>query len=282
LEKLIGVKGIDAAETEPLVLENHVIVVGFGRAGQLAAQTLRACNIPLVVLEMSADNVRRGKQQGLPVYYGDATSEEALKHAHVESARLVVLLINDPQAAQRVVDTIKRVAPGASILTRTRYLVERKGLMDLGAHDVVAEEIEGAVEIIARMLRTVQIPRNVIDQQLRNVRADSQTTERKQTIPRQRWRDVTALDDLKIECALVYEQCAAAGASAVDLRLRSTTGALVVGVRRGERLLDHPDPTAPFEAGDVVYFVGTNESIHRAMPLFSSGSLRPSEDPGSN
>jgi len=282
LEKLIGVKGIDAAETEPLVLENHVIVVGFGRAGQLAAQTLRACNIPLVVLEMSADNVRRGKQQGLPVYYGDATSEEALKHAHVESARLVVLLINDPQAAQRVVDTIKRVAPGASILTRTRYLVERKGLMDLGAHDVVAEEIEGAVEIIARMLRTVQIPRNVIDQQLRNVRADSQTTERKQTIPRQRWRDVTALDDLKIECALVYEQCAAVGASAVDLRLRSTTGALVVGVRRGERLLDHPDPTAPFEAGDVVYFVGTNESIHRAMPLFSSGSLRPSEDPGSN
>lgn len=269
LEKLIGVRGIDDVDAERIQLENHVVVVGFGMAGQLAAKTLRACELPLVVLEMNAENVRRGKQQGLPVYYGDATSEEALKHAHIESARLIVLLINDPQAAQRVVDTVKRVAPGTSILTRTRYLVERRGLMDLGAHDVVAEEIEGAVEIIARMLRTVEIPRNVIDQQLRNVRAESQTTERKQTVPRTRLRDVSALDDIKIECALVHEQCGAAGQSAVELHLRSTTGALVVAVRRGDRLLDHPDPTAPFQPGDVVYFVGTNESIARAMPLFS-------------
>jgi monovalent cation:H+ antiporter-2, CPA2 family len=269
-------------EGERIVLEKHVVIVGFGRAGQLAAQTLRACNIPLVVLEMNADNVRHGKQQGLPVYYGDATSEEALKHAHVESARLVVLLINDAQAAQRVVDTVRRVARGTSILTRTRYLVEKKGLMDLGAHDVVAEEIEGAVEIIARMLRTVQMPRNVIDQQLRNVRSESQTTERKQTVPRQRLRDITALDDLKIECALVYEQSAAVGTSAMGLHLRSTTGALMVGIRRGERLLDHPDPGEPFQPGDVVYFVGTNESIARAMPLFASGSMRPSAEPSSS
>ena len=51
------------------------------------------------MLELNADNVRRGKALGLPVYYGDATSEEALGHAHLASARLLVLLMNDPQAA---------------------------------------------------------------------------------------------------------------------------------------------------------------------------------------
>ncbi|HET9932654.1 MAG TPA: TrkA C-terminal domain-containing protein, partial [Polyangiaceae bacterium] len=74
---------------------------------------------------------------------------------------------------------------------------------------------------------------------------------------------------LKIESALVRSNSRAAGASPIKLRLRSETGALVVGVRRGDRLLEKPDPTIPFETGDVVYFVGTSEAIARALPLFN-------------
>ena len=69
---------------------------------------------------------------------------------------------------------------------RTRYLAERDALLKLGAHDVVAEEVEGAVEIISRMLRSIEIPRNVIDERIRGVRAETQTSERKQTVPRNR------------------------------------------------------------------------------------------------
>jgi K+/H+ antiporter YhaU regulatory subunit KhtT len=62
-------------------------------------------------------------------------------------------------------------------------------------------------------------------------------------------RDVRGLDELKIESARVREGSPAAGRSAVSLRLSSETGALVVGVRRGEQLLEL-DPTSPFEPGD--------------------------------
>jgi CPA2 family monovalent cation:H+ antiporter-2 len=180
----------------------------------------------------------------------------------------VVLLMNDPQAAQRVVDTVKRVAPGVPVLMRTRYLGERAGLLRLGARDVVAEEVEGAVEIISRMLRGIDIPRNVIDDRIRGVRSDTQTSERKQTVPRKRLGEVGALSELKIECALVHEQSPAAGASPVTLRLRSETGALVVGVRRDDKLLEKLDPTASFQPGDIVYFVGTNDAVTRAVALF--------------
>jgi K+/H+ antiporter YhaU regulatory subunit KhtT len=54
----------------------------------------------------------------------------------------------------------------------------------------------------------------------------------------------------------------------VDLRLRSETGALMVGLRRGEHLLESPDPTAPFAVGDVVYLAGTREAMDRALPRF--------------
>jgi CPA2 family monovalent cation:H+ antiporter-2 len=278
LERLIGVRGIDDADEGTARLSHHVVVVGFGLAGNFTARTLRDSSTPFVVLELNADNVRKGKALGLPVYYGDATSEEALRHAHVTEARLVILLMNDAQAAERVVDTVKRVAPNVPILMRTRYLTETGRLLKLGARDVVAEEVESAVEIISRMLRFMEVPRNVIDERIRGVRTETQASDRKQTVPRARLADLRGLDELKIESALVHAFCKGAGASPVSLRLRSETGALVVGIRRGDSL-SHPDPTVPFEPGDVVYFVGTSEALTKALALFEPDPVRMSTRP---
>jgi CPA2 family monovalent cation:H+ antiporter-2 len=178
LERLIGVTSIDEADDGHDEIKDHVVIVGFGLAGRFAAQAMQESGVRCVVLELNADNVKLGKAQGLPVYYGDATSEEALRHAHVATARLVVLLMNDPQAARRVVDTVRRVAPSIPVLMRTHYLVERAGLLTLGASDVVAEEVEGAVAIISRMLHALGLPPDVIDARVNGVRAQTQTGER--------------------------------------------------------------------------------------------------------
>jgi CPA2 family monovalent cation:H+ antiporter-2 len=273
LERLIGARGIDEADEtdrEHRALRDHVVIVGFGLAGRFAAETLTGLQTRFVVLELNADSVRRAKAGGQPVYYGDATSEEALGHAHLADARLLVLLMNDPQAAQRVVDTARRVAPHVPVLMRTRYFLEREGLLKMGAHDVVAEEVEGAVEVIARMLRRLEVPRNVIEDRLQRVRAGTQPSERKQTVPRPSLRDMRALDELKIESVLVRAGSAAAERSPIELELRRKTGALAVSVRRGERLLDHYDPNEPFAVGDVVFLVGTSPAIRTALTLFDA------------
>jgi CPA2 family monovalent cation:H+ antiporter-2 len=151
---------------------------------------------------------------------------------------------------------------------RTRYLAERAGLLDMGARDVVAEEVEGAVEVIARLLRAIELPRNVIEASIQTVRAETQTSERKQTLPRAQLGDVRALAELKIESMLVREGSAAAGSSPASMRLRSSTGVLVVGVQRGSELVQNPAPTAEFEPGDVVYVVGTSAEIRATIALF--------------
>jgi len=270
LERLLGVRSILEVDTEKVALKDHVVIVGFGVAGRLAAQALKASNVPFVVLELNADGVRKGKAEGLPVYYGDATSEEALNHAHVKSARFVVLLMNDPQAAQRVVDTLRRVAPGLPVMMRAHYLSERDGLLSLGAVDVVAEEVEGAVEVIARLLRFVELPRNLIEQQIREVRSATQTSERKQTLPRSRLGELRGLDELKVELTQVHPFSRVVGASPISLKLRNLTGALVVGLRRNDQLLENPDPNTHFAPGDIVYFVGTGEALKKTLPLFDA------------
>jgi monovalent cation:H+ antiporter-2, CPA2 family len=169
LERLIGVRSIDEADAEH-PLAGHVVIVGAGLAGRAAAEALAACDVQLVVLELNARLVRDLRDAGLPIYYADATSEEALRHAHLDRARLLVILIDDPAAAARVVATAARVAARVPVIMRARYLRETGGLVSLGATAVVAEEVEGAVEVIGRMLQLIEVPPDRIQARLRDVR----------------------------------------------------------------------------------------------------------------
>lgn len=275
LERLIGVRGIDDAEPVTELLRDHAIIIGFGLAGRLAARSLVDSGVGLVVLDLSAANVRAGKAMGMPVYYGDATSEEALRHAHVERARAVVVMINDRQAAARIVDTVRRVRPDVNLLVRTHYLSERAEMLKLGAKVVVAEEVEGAVEVIARLLRGFDVPRNLISERIRGVRSETQESIRRQTLPRSPVGEVSALADMKIEWGSVRPGSALAGRSPAEARVQSVTGALVVGVRRGATLLESVDPHAPLCVDDVVYFVGTGDALRDALELCDAASSAP-------
>jgi CPA2 family monovalent cation:H+ antiporter-2 len=178
LERLLGVRSIDEADEGPVRLDGHVVLVGFGLAGRHAAQALSALKHPFVVLELNAESVRRAKGDGLPVFYADATSEEALHHAHIDRARLIVLLMNDPKATQRVVDTVRRVAPSLPILVRARFLFEREALLRLGAHQVVTEEAEGAAEVVSKMLRAMDVPQEDVEARLHELRIATQAGDR--------------------------------------------------------------------------------------------------------
>lgn len=182
LERLLGVRSIDEAD-HGAKLEGHVVVVGFGIAGRLAAQSLERNGLRCVILELNADNVRAGRAMGLPIFYGDATSEEALQHAHIDKARLAVLLMNDPAAARRVVDTLRRIAPAVPVLMRAHYHREREPLLALGAREVVSEEMEGALAILARLLQSVDVPRDKIEQCVAQARGDTPAAERALTVP---------------------------------------------------------------------------------------------------
>jgi CPA2 family monovalent cation:H+ antiporter-2 len=264
LERLIGVRSIDEAD-DGKHLSNHVVLVGYGVAGRMVAKAMAASGIEYVVLELNAENVRDARGAGERVYYGDATSEEALGHAHLTQARALVILINDPSAVDRVVDTARRVAPSVQVLIRTHYLAQRGRLLALGAREVVAEEVEGGLEILARILRWLGVPRNTIDQRIEEARTATQQTERNEKIPRPLLGEEKALQELKIESIVLGPSSRAVGRSAVDLDLRRQTGALIVAVWRGDRLLEEPDPHVPFEVGDIVYLVGGLDSIRGAM-----------------
>jgi CPA2 family monovalent cation:H+ antiporter-2 len=269
LERLIGVRSLSADEATSIEsLKGHVVLIGFGVAGQLTARALAASNIPYMILDLNADNVRKARAQGEPIFYGDATSAETLGHAHLDTAAALVVLINDPSAVQRVLDTARRVVPQMPILLRTHYLGEKEKLLSMGATDVVAEEIEGGIEILSRLLRWFSVPRNVITDRLELIRQETQTTQRQLQLPPSPLVGHEELADLEIDKILVKVGCLAEGRTTAELQLRQNTSALVVAVRRAGTLLEYPDPNENFQAGDIVYLVGSHDAIIRAERFF--------------
>ncbi|MCU0662620.1 MAG: cation:proton antiporter [Myxococcota bacterium] len=268
LSRLLRVRGIE--EVSGTQLKDHVVVVGYGVAGQQVARSLTHSGLSHVVLELNAETVRRARKAGDPVFYADATSLESLAHARVQEARAVAVLINDPDAAARVVDAVRRCAPRVPVLIRARFHAERDKLVELGATDVIADEVEACVEMITRLLRRLEVPRNVIHDRLREVRAAMQTSERKITIPRASLPEHEALADLKIDSVVVPKHGRSIGLSLRDLNLRQRTGATIIAIRRSRSLLEKIDPDEPLHGGDVVYIVGSGETLSAAVELLTA------------
>lgn len=270
LGKLLGARSVDEVDSQPgQTPEGHVVLVGFGVSGQLIARALDAGGVKYLALELNADTVRAARALGANVYYGDATSREALEHAHLAQAKALVMVTNDPSAVVRVLVAAKQVAPKVPVLLRARFLQDKAELLQLGAHDVVAEEVEGGLEMLSRLLRWLETPRNLIDQRMREAREATQTSERKLTVPRRTFGEMQALADMKLERVSIEAGGPAEGRSAVELDIRKRTGALVIAVQRGLALLEQPDPHVPFVAGDVVFLAGTGEAIGKATALLS-------------
>src|SRR6185295_6829357 len=135
-------------------MKGHVIIVGYGLNGRNLARVLGETEIPYLALDLDGDTVSRESKHGVPVYYGDATNPNVLRHMKVEDAKVMVVAISDPFTTRRAVQVAKGLNPKLHVVVRTRYLRELEELHQLGADDVVPEEFETSIEIFSLVLRT--------------------------------------------------------------------------------------------------------------------------------
>ncbi|MBX3474116.1 MAG: cation:proton antiporter [Planctomycetes bacterium] len=273
LEKLLGISPGSTPVAATRGVTGHVIIAGFGVTGRSLAAALKSLGVRYIILEMNAESVQQARKDGEEAFYGDATAEETLNHVRAEHAAAIVVTINDPGALDRCLDSVHRAAPEVPVIVRTRFLSERDRLQRLGATEVVTVEVEAAVEIMARVLRQLGIPRNVIDREVALVRENTQGTARSLTLPRNSLADMQELADLKVESALVNGREFAQGKTLSQLDLRARTGASVIALRRGGELASQPKADEALQVGDILYLVGSLESIRNALVFLESGEV---------
>lgn len=117
----------------------HVVVIGYGEAGQATCERLLVLGEMPVVLDMSPRFVRLAAERGLTAFVGDARQFEVLERVHLDGAKGVVVTIPDHNASRTVLRAVKTIAPDVRLAARARYHVHAQELDMVGA-DVVADE----------------------------------------------------------------------------------------------------------------------------------------------
>lgn len=253
-------------------LKDHVIIVGYGLNGRNLARVLSETEIPYLALDLDGDTVRRESRHGVPIYYGDATNPNVLRHVRIEDAKILVVAISDPFFTRRTVQVAKGLNPRVRVVVRTRYLRELEELHDLGADDVVPEEFETSIEIFALVLRTYNLPQEFVTRKAEQVRREGYALLRRSELPElaHHLRGGT-LTDAEVETCRIDDDSPAVGKTFADLSIRPRSGASVIALTRSGVTESNPSLKTKLAAGDIVVLLGSRTEIRRAMSLLLSG-----------
>jgi CPA2 family monovalent cation:H+ antiporter-2 len=234
-----------------------VLIVGFGVTGRNLASSCRRCDVPYAVIELNAALVKKARSEGIPIHYGDASQPAILGLARAHRARAIVVVIDDSGAARRIVELARRQAPDAFILVRTRYLREVEPLTQLGADEVIADELEVSIEVFSRVLARMLVPRERIQQLIGDVRGDWRRMARNLAPEATRVHDLrVVLPDLATHSIPLRNDNPWVGLSIANSRLRDEHGVVVLAVQRAGETLANPRGDLVLQAGDVMFVIG--------------------------
>jgi voltage-gated potassium channel len=138
-------------------LNNHFIVCGYGRVGQAIANMLRQQGAKLVAIDRDREAINKAQQAGYLIIHGDATKDESLKQAKIDSARGIIIALGDDADIIYTTLAAKELNATLPIVARANNEDAERKLQQAGAERVVAPEAIGGV----RMARLALRPKSV-------------------------------------------------------------------------------------------------------------------------
>lgn len=134
------------------ILNNHIVICGYGRVGKWVGKALNEFKVPFIVIDYNHQIVNELKDSGIAVLYGDPTEPEVLEAVDIRRAKAIVLAIPDRVAQETLITYVQTVAPHVKIISRAHLDSDWDKLKTLRVDKVVQPEFEAATEIIRTIL----------------------------------------------------------------------------------------------------------------------------------
>jgi CPA2 family monovalent cation:H+ antiporter-2 len=146
------VDGAPALPGEEDSAEERTIIVGGGRVGRLVADMMQTHGKPYVMIDTNPDLIAQAKRDGYRATFGDAARGDALPRLGVETAPAVVLTMDEPVLAQRLVAKLRQTYPDLLIVARARDTDHAAALYRAGASHAVPETLESSLQLSEAVL----------------------------------------------------------------------------------------------------------------------------------
>ena len=158
--------GVEAAQNQ----SGRVLIIGFGRFGQIASQLLLAKGVHLSVIDSNPDRIREAGRFGFKVFFGDGTRLDTLHHSGAGTADALIVCINDPKAALHIVELAQHEFPQAKILVRSYDRGHAVELIRAGVDFEIRETVESAYQMGAAGLRALGFAEIEVEEAAEDVR----------------------------------------------------------------------------------------------------------------
>lgn len=136
----------------------RTIIIGFDRVGRLVADMLSRHGKPYVAIDLDPDRVANGLAQGHAVLFGDAMRDATLAKLGLETAEAVVLTMDEPIMAQRLVKKLRAQHSDLPILARARDATHAAALYRAGATTAVPQTLESSLQLSEAVLVDIGVP----------------------------------------------------------------------------------------------------------------------------
>jgi len=136
-------------------VEAPIVIAGFGRVGHRIGDILTLTGQSFVALDSNASVVSNERKKGHPVYYGDVRNPDLLEAAGARNAQIIIVTMNDSDAAEQVVSSLRKTHPETKIYVRGRSLGQCRELRRLGASGAVSVNVEASLELARMALESV-------------------------------------------------------------------------------------------------------------------------------
>ncbi|MBC9176412.1 monovalent cation:proton antiporter-2 (CPA2) family protein [Pseudoroseomonas ludipueritiae] len=149
-------EGVEGAERIGAV-RDHVLMIGFGRFGQVASQALLARGIDITIIESDTEMIRAAAGFGFKVYYGDGRRLDVLHASGAGHARAVLVCTDRPETTTAIVRLLKAEFPLTPVMARAYDRPHVLALLKAGVDFHMRETLESALAFGTATLRQLGV-----------------------------------------------------------------------------------------------------------------------------
>jgi voltage-gated potassium channel len=228
-------------------LNDHFILCGFGRMGEIIAREFARQRVPFVIIERSAERIHLAMDHGFLAVEADASNEDVLRRVGIDRARGFIAAVSTDAENVYAVLSARLLKPDLFIVGRAESEDARTKLKRAGADRVISPYHLGGLQLAQTALRPA-----VVDFVQLATSSDNM--------------------DLNLEQVHITKGSSLDGRSLIDAGLRQRFGVVVVGIRRANGKMDfNPEPETGMCAGDDLVVLGRTGSLKELEAAAASG-----------
>jgi monovalent cation:H+ antiporter-2, CPA2 family len=281
ISKFLEPKGIQQNEQEITQnvshtaegLEQHIIILGFGRVGQNIAKFLTIEGFQYVALDMDPVRVQQAQLAGERVAYGDSSNIQLLKATNLHKAKALIISFNDTITALSIIEQVRREYHDLPILVRTRDDSELKKLKKAGATEVIPEALEASLMLAFHILVMMGVP---VFRAMRHVREmrNNRYSLLNQIFPSQEgeeWDELIGEDKEQLYVVKISPKSYAVGKQLKEIDFSEVPNIVITAIKRNNIRVPEPGPDTEIKQDDAIVLYGVPEDLEKAASILLQG-----------